>query len=192
MPATRQGAGRERRLLRPCAKRTLGAAVVLGSFDAASHSASHAPALGRAKASLLFLGCSVFVVAGFVVLRVAPIAGYAAIAFFGLGVVIGLIQLLPNSSYLELEEHGFTICNLFRKGFLPWQEIAEFVPMTVGGSGRPMVAVRFAPGSKVSATARRFAVAIGGAEGALPDTYGRSAAELAELLNRVRAERNRL
>ena len=146
----------------------------------------------RAKASLLLLGCSVFVVAGVVVLRVAPIAGYAAIAFFGLGVVVGLIQLLPNSSYLELEERGFTICNLFRKSFLPWQEIAEFFPMTVGGSGRPMVAVRFAPGSKVSATVRTFAVAIGGAEGALPDTYGRSAAELAELLNRVRAERNRL
>jgi hypothetical protein len=146
----------------------------------------------RAKASLLLLGCSVFVAAGVVVLRVEPIAGYAAIAFFGLGVVIGLIQLLPNSSYLELEERGLTICNLFRKSFLPWQEIAEFFPMVVRGRGRPMVAVRFAEGSTVNAAARKFAVAVGGAEGALPDTYGRSAAELAELLNKVRAERSLL
>ena len=140
----------------------------------------------------MLLGCSAFVVAGIVMLRNEPIAAYAAIAFFGLGAVVALVQLLPNSSYLELEERGFTICNLFRKSFMPWHEIAEFFPMTVGGTGRPMVAVRFAPGSTANASARKFAVALAGAEGALPDTYGRTAEELAELLNGIRADRNRL
>jgi hypothetical protein len=39
--------------------------------------------------------------------------------------------------------------------------------------------VRFAPGSTTKARARKFSVALAGAGGALPDTYGRSAKDLA-------------
>jgi len=53
-----------------------------------------------------------------------------------------------------------------------------------------MVALRYAPSYQGQAAARRLATKLAGAEGGLPDTYGLSAAELARLLNKVRAEQS--
>jgi hypothetical protein len=138
---------------------------------------------------LLLLGCIAFVAGGVLVRDSNPAAAYAAIGFFGLGVAIALVNLLPGSSYLELDARGFTICQLFRKSFLRWQDIAEFFPFAIDGA-KPIVAVRFAPSYRGLAAVRRFATQIAGAEGALPETYGLSAAELARLLNQVRAEQS--
>ena len=44
------------------------------------------------------------------------------------------------------------------------------------------------PAARATWTASRFATMLAGAEGGLRDTYGLSAAELARLLNKVRAE----
>lgn len=138
---------------------------------------------------LLLSGCAAFVVAAFVAVPTRPVVAFSGIVFFGLGVVIALVHLLPNSSYLELDDKGFTTCTMFRKSFVPWQDIAEFFPMTLQRPARSMVALRYAPGYTRHATARKLVSALAGAEGALPDTYGRSAEELAQLLNRIRAER---
>jgi hypothetical protein len=143
----------------------------------------------RKSVLLLLLGSGAFVVAGFFVLPTHPAAAYGAIAFFGLGVVVAVVQLLPGSSYLELDERGFMTCTMFRKGFVPWQDVGEFYPCTIPSSTRAMVAYRFAPGYTPQATTRKVLNALAGAEAALPDTYGRSAKELAELLNTIRAER---
>jgi len=145
----------------------------------------------RKSMLLLLLGCIAFVIASVAVLPVKPAVAYSGIVFFGLGAVVALLHLLPNSSYLELDERGFTTCTMFRKSFVPWDDIAEFFPISLDTRARPMVALRYAPGYTRHATARKFVTAVAGAEGALPDTYGRSAKELAELLNRVRAERCR-
>ena len=82
----------------------------------------------RKSMLLLLLGSGAFVVAGFFVLPTHPAAAYGAIAFFGLGVVVALIQLLPGSSYLELDERGFTTCTMFRKGFERWEDVASSFP----------------------------------------------------------------
>lgn len=80
---------------------------------------------------LLLVGCSAFVAAGVFMLRTDPSnwsgwaahaawrasAAWAAIAFFGLGVLVGIVNLLPGGGYLELDQRGFTMCNLFRKTF---------------------------------------------------------------------------
>jgi len=139
---------------------------------------------------LLLVGSAFVVAAAWFVWPTRPIVATLAIAFFGLGVVVAVVGLLPGSSYLELDERGFTLCTLFRKSFQRWDDVAEFFPIRLDGRGSPMVAVRYAPGFTANAAARRFAKTLAGAEGALPDTYGRSAAELAELLNKVRAERS--
>lgn len=142
----------------------------------------------RRKMLVLLLGCSMFVAGGVFVLPTHPVAGYGAIVFFGLGVVVALIQLLPDSAYVELDERGFTTCTLFRKRFLRWEDVAEFSTIRLEGRVSPMVAFRYAPGYTAHATARKLAKTLAGAEDALPDTYGRSAQELAELLNKVRSE----
>jgi hypothetical protein len=139
---------------------------------------------------LLLVGCAAFVAGGVFMLPTRPAAAYGAIVFFGLGIVVAVVNLLPGSSYLELEQRGFTLCTLFRKTFHPWEDIAEFFPFSMQGA-KPMVALRYAPTYRRQSTARSFAKQLAGAEGALPDTYGMSAADLAALLNRVRAEHSR-
>jgi len=141
----------------------------------------------RRKMLWLLVGSAAFVAGGVFAVPESPAAAWGAIVFFGLGVVVAVVNLLPGGSYLELEQRGFTTCSLFRKSFLRWHDIAEFYPFSVGGP-REMVAVRFAPGYRELAAARSLMTRLAGAEGALPDTYGMSAADLAALLNKVRSE----
>ncbi|HEY3636351.1 MAG TPA: hypothetical protein VGK95_14975 [Caldimonas sp.] len=138
---------------------------------------------------LLLVGCAAFVAGGVFVLPTKPVAAYAAIVFFGLGVVVALVNLLPGSSYLELEQRGFTMCTFFRKSFHRWEDVAAFFPLSVEGT-KPMVALRYAPSYQGARAIRRFATQLTGAEGALPDTYGMSAADLAALLNKVRVDQS--
>lgn len=144
----------------------------------------------RRKMLLLLFGCAAFVAAGVFVLPQSPGAAWGAIVFFGLGIPIALVNLLPGSSYLELDARGFTMCSLFRKSFHRWEDVAEFFPLPMGRA-RPMVALRYAPSYQGQAAGRSLAKALAGAEGALADTYGMSAADLAALLNKVRAEHTR-
>ena len=152
---------------------------------------------------LLLAGCSAFVAAGVFMLRADPSnwsglaaqaawrasVAWAAIVFFGLGVLVAIVNVLPGGSYLELDQRGFTMCNLFRKTFHRWEDLAEFFPLSLDGV-KPMVALRYVPSYQGQASARRLATKLAGAEGGLPDTYGLSAAELARLLNKVRAEQS--
>jgi hypothetical protein len=48
------------------------------------------------------------------VARLGNAVGYLGIAFFGLGLVVFVIKLVPNSSYLRVTQEGFTVCSLFR------------------------------------------------------------------------------
>ncbi len=143
----------------------------------------------RKSVLLLLVGSAAFVAGAFVILPGHPAAAYGGMAFFGLGVVVALIQLLPGSSYLDVDERGFTTCTMFRKGFVPWTDVAEFYPCDIPPSRRKLVAYRFAPGYTPHATVRKVLSAVAGAEAALPDTYGRSADDLARLLNTIRTER---
>ena len=52
--------------------------------------------------------------------------GYPIAGFFGLGVVIFIVQLIPGSAFLRLDSEGFTFCSLYRKTTLPWAAIDGF------------------------------------------------------------------
>lgn len=77
---------------------------------------------------------------------------------------------------------------MFRKSFTRWEDIAEFFAID---EPQGMVALRYAPHHQGQAAARRFASRLARAEAGLPDTYGRSAPELAGFLNKIRAEQSR-
>ncbi len=138
----------------------------------------------RTRTLGLLAGCVAFVAGGVFVLRDSPVAGYSAIAFFGLGAIVIASNLLPGSGYLLLEDRGLTICVAFRKTFHPWRDVAEFLPVNVGTT--TMVGVRYAAGYQANAAMRKLATRLAGAEGALPETYGMKAEELASLLNVLR------
>ena len=112
--------------------------------------------------------------------------GYACAAFFALGIPVAIIQLVPGSSYLQLDENGITICSLFRKSTVPWSIVAEFFVVTLSQTGvtvHKMVGFNYIPSYDRARVGRRVSKIIGKCEGALPDTYGMTAEELAKNLN---------
>ena len=82
--------------------------------------------LNKLKNLILFLGCSAFVVIGVFLLDKDSKIGWGSIVFFGLGVIISLIQFYPNSAYLKLTDKGFEVKGLFRSSFTKWTDIKGF------------------------------------------------------------------
>lgn len=125
--------------------------------------------------SLAFVAMSTFV------LRKNQAAGYGGIVFFGLGVLVAVISLLPGSSFLRVAQDGFTYCSLYRQHHTAWHDVKEFQPVMVGT--KAMVGWNYNAGAGSHLRLRRVSTAIAGVEAALPDTYGMTAPDLANFLN---------
>src|SRR2546422_7369634 len=67
-----------------------------------------------------------FVGGGIFMVSVGQHLGWLAIAFFGLGVVVFALQLLPNCSYVRVEPDGFTVRSLFRSHSCRWSDVGAF------------------------------------------------------------------
>lgn len=132
---------------------------------------------------LVVLSGAFVVMGGFLVSRGQPF-GWLCIAFFGLGVLLGLATLVPGASYLELREDGFEFRSIYRKWFQRWSDIEEFFPQRIATND--MVCWNYTPGYDAQARGRKLSAGLTGVEAALPDTYGLSAPELAELMNQWR------
>jgi hypothetical protein len=97
------------------------------------------------------------------------------------------VQLLPGSTYLRIAENGLTFANLFRETTIPWNSVEKFFVITLKQGGRgvhKLVGFNFAAPYEGSRAIRRIASALVNCDGGLPDTYGKSAEELTEILNR--------
>ena len=73
----------------------------------------------RSRAIRLFFLCAIFVAIGIWMGVTGEWIGYLIAGFFGLGVVVFIIQLIPGSAYLHLDPEGFTFCSLCRRTTLP-------------------------------------------------------------------------
>jgi hypothetical protein len=127
------------------------------------------------------LACAIMTAASIWVIADGNWFGYVGTAFFGLGLVVSLLLLWPSSSFLELDDSGLLIRNLFRDSRFSWTAIEIFEARRLGV--RKMVTFKFVPQYGESPSVRATAHALSGLEGGLPDTYGRSAEELALMLN---------
>jgi hypothetical protein len=135
----------------------------------------------RAKWMIAALACGIMTTAGVWIIGDGQWLGLVPTVFFGLGFVVSLILLLPNSSFLELDDNGFLFRNLFRESRFSWADIAGFEAHRL--SMRKFVTFNFAQSYTASRRARALARTVSGAEGALPDTYGMFAEDLADLMN---------
>jgi hypothetical protein len=135
----------------------------------------------RKKAVLGLIGCVAFVAIALSMDH--SLFGYLGLALFGLGGIVFMIHLLPNSSYLRLTRDGFTICSSFRCKTIRWRHVARF------GVGRIYTrkVVGWDPAHEISKPGK-VTKALSGFVSALPETYGLRAEELAELMNRLRDE----
>jgi hypothetical protein len=114
-------------------------------------------------------------------LRAGERLGWFVIAVFGLGTLVSVVQLLPNASYLLLTDRGFTVRSIYRSGFVEWGEIGFFTTATIATNR--MVVFNYSSHFDRAMRARQFARTLAGFDGALPDTYGMRAEDLATLLN---------
>jgi hypothetical protein len=157
-------------------------------------SATNAPAAvtlypKRSSGVLLVVVCLVFVTLGVWIGWTDDWFGYVAASFFFIGVVAAFVTLLPGSTFLRIDATGLTFANLFRTTHLPWQAIDRF--FVIAAQHHKMVALNFAPSYEPARLGRRACKLLTGCEGALPDTYGKKAEELADFLNRCLDEFNR-
>jgi hypothetical protein len=107
--------------------------------------------------------------------------GWVVAVGFGLGAgALGFV-LLPNSSFLRLDPEGFTIRANFRERVYRWKDIDAFAVVPFG-------MFKLVAFSGANAFAASGHPRLGGA---LPDTYGMRAEDLATTLEewRVRARR---
>jgi hypothetical protein len=146
-------------------------------------------AASRLKWALLLALSTMFVVAGVWIVPQSAFTGYGSIVFFGLGTVVAGINLLPNASFLLVDVSGFTFAGLFRRHFVSWSDVEKFVPAQV--HMKRMVGWNFTAEYRKAKHLRIVNTVLAGAEAALPDTYGKSAAELIELLENCRVQYGR-
>lgn len=75
---------------------------------------------------MYFFVAAIFVVAGYLMLEENPLIGWLSISFFGLGVMIFLLQLVTNFAYLKIDEEGFEERVLFRTKKYKWSDVKGF------------------------------------------------------------------
>jgi hypothetical protein len=140
----------------------------------------------RKKGTLFFIGALLFAVVGFFMVQTNAKNGWMVLLFFGACALAMLMNMLPNASSLLLTEEGFTVTSLSRSSFTPWKAIESFGTMSTRGS--QMVAFTYNKDANVSKLGRSISAALaGGAEGALPDTYGMSVEALLKLMTQLHA-----
>jgi len=132
--------------------------------------------------SILFLILTlVFVIIGIYMLTDGEKMGWLVTVFFGLGMIVFIVNLFPQASYLKLDKEGFETCSLFKKHRYSWSEIGHFGVGKI--SNNKMVMFNFSKEYQRARKIRKVSSIISGAEGALHDNFGLKAEELAELMN---------
>jgi len=112
--------------------------------------------------------------------------GWLGAVFFGLCVVVFVLQMIPGAARLRLDAGGFHVRSLYSGTTIRWSEIREFRVGNVGWRrlfGPPMVGYLLREGSSFSGRALRMVRAASGIEGALPERYGFLRDDLVRLLN---------
>ncbi len=133
------------------------------------------------KNSILFLGSSAFVAIGIFTLDSDPKIGWASIIFFGLGVLVSIIQFFPNSTYLKLTNEGFEVKGLFKSSFTKWSDVKDFRKGQI--KGNKMIFFDYTDQHKKWNSGKKVAKFLSGNEGAVQSSYNIKTDELLNLMN---------
>lgn len=127
-----------------------------------------------------------FVAGGIFMVLAGQWDGWLAIVFFGLGVVVFGLQLLPNSTYLRVGPDGFTVCSLFRLHSCCWSDVGAFKVGRIGT--KEMVVFSFSKEYRGPRRLSRLKVHLVGADAAVAaaGSWNVGMHQLADLLNRYR------
>jgi hypothetical protein len=107
------------------------------------------------------------------------VAGVLTAIFFGAGTATGVIELLPGSSSLRLDENGFEITRFFRKQQFGWNAVSDFGVWTVKGTHFVFFK---ATKPRLGLLEKINAAMAGGRNAHLPTTYRTAADDLVQLM----------
>jgi hypothetical protein len=127
----------------------------------------------------------IFMAAGIRMVSDGTAAGWPVAIGFGVAAASLAIMGHPRSGFLRLDPDRLTVCSLFRVSSYRWDDIEAFDVVRFG-LYRLVAFTLFEQGGGHGDHTPRPAAAISGYDGALPDTYGMRAEELALLLNEWR------
>ena len=134
----------------------------------------------RTKWLLVLAGGALFAVGGGLMIADGKGTGWFVLIFFALVALAGAVALLPGAGGLTLDREGFAVTNLFRTYRARWQDTTGFTAVRIPPAHQKMVMYDDAKQSGRSLA--QLNVAIAGRGAALPDTYGFSADDLAQLM----------
>lgn len=133
---------------------------------------------GKAKIILLSAISIGFVSLGISLLEKNMLIAVFTIFFFGLCLLVFIINLIPNASYLKINDQGIEMKNLFKSTFIPWRAVSGFRTKNVLLNKM----VVFEIDQKLPETSGMKLKT-----GAFPDTYGMSGQKRAAFLNAQKA-----
>lgn len=136
----------------------------------------------KTKWILVLLGSVVFTLAGVLVINDNTVIKWTTIIFFGLCSTVSAINLIPGASYLYLNETGFEICSLFRKHKFEWRDISR-LEIIKAANVQKIIVFNFV-GDKAQKT--NLSKSLSGYSAGVPDSYGLSYEDLADLMNSYR------
>lgn len=119
---------------------------------------------------------------------------WVSVIFFGLGIPLSIINILPNSNYLLLTPEGFTIRSSFRSRLFKWSDIKCFSvdqltspnPFVLWFGIGKVVTFEFSDTYTKQKVARAIAEGLAGHESALEGAYGMKFQDLCNLMNEWR------
>jgi len=133
------------------------------------------------KSILWLLVTLVFTVGGIFMILDGENMGWLVVSFFGLGIPVFILNLLPKAAYLKLDTDGFETCTMFKKTRYRWEDVHSFTTGRIHSN--KMVMYNFSEKFQKQKTMRKISSGLAGSEAALQDTYGLKATELAALMN---------
>jgi hypothetical protein len=134
----------------------------------------------RIKWLLVFTASALFAVGGFWMTKTGDGSGWFVLIFFSLGALIAAAAMLPGAGGLTLDRDGFDITSLFRRHRTRWRDAAGFEAARIPRAHQKMVVYDDITQSTKSIA--KLNVGLVGRNSGLPDTYGHSADNLAQLM----------
>jgi hypothetical protein len=110
--------------------------------------------------------------------------GWYMTSIFGLVSLLASVQLIPGSTYVRIHAEGLEVCFFFRSRHILWKDVTRF-GVARRNSSR-MVVYDFVPDYSGQNRSRALCRLLFGWDAALPDSFGMSCEELADLMNRCR------
>jgi len=123
----------------------------------------------------------IFIVIGVLMISEQPWIAWPSIAFMSVLTIIVSINILPNASYLKLDEKGFETKSLYKTSFTEWKDVDRFFSGNV--SGNKMVLFNFKPEYQPQTKLRSFNTGLLGVEAAMPIKIKFTVEETAQLMN---------